>query len=133
MPIRPALQTGLVYGLIAFAAGFLFGALREIVLIPAFGSRLGHVIEFPVVTGTVCAAGIILARRSALTLPAAMFAGLTGTTLLIMIESGFALGVMGETLGDYLAGYDLTRGNLFPLGVMLMALAPATGAALQRR
>ncbi len=133
MPLRLPLQTGLVYGLLAFAAGFAFGALREAVLIPAFGSSAGHLIEFPLVTATVCAIGAWLARRTALPVSAAIITGLAGTAVLVLIESGFALGVMGTSLGDYLAGYDLLKGNLFGVALVLMALAPAISAALHRR
>ncbi len=133
MPFRAIFQSGLVYGLVAFVAGFLFGALRETVLIPAFGSRMGHLIEFPLVTAAICAAGALIARRSGLTVPAAGLMGLAGTLVLVIIESGFALGLMGRPLDDYLAAYDLTRGSLFPVGLALMALAPPFGTALLRR
>jgi hypothetical protein len=43
-----------------------------------------------------------------------------------------ALGFMRISLADYLAGYDLTRGALFPIGLALMALSPLLGRRLKR-
>ena len=40
---------------------------------------------------------------------------------------------MRVSLADYLAGYDLTRGSLFPVGLALMALAPVIGRKFSRK
>lgn len=118
-----------VYGALGFAAGFVFGALRQLVLIPVFGDRMGHLIEFPVVTLAACAIGLWIGART--TAPA-LAIGLLGVAILIAFESTMALGFMRVPLTDYLAGYDLTRGALFPIGLALMAAAPLLGRRLRR-
>jgi hypothetical protein len=128
-PVRHLLLWALAYGAMAFAAGFAFGALRELVLIPAFGERLGRLIEFPVVTLTACAIGVWIGRR---THAPAMALGLLGVCVLVVLESSMALGLMRISAADYLAGYDLTRGALFPIGLALMAAAPGLGRRLKR-
>jgi len=127
---RNALLWGLAFGTLSFAAGFAFGALRQLVLIPAFGDRIGHLIEFPMVTLAACAIGIWLGRKS--TAPA-LAIGLIGVAMLIAFESTLALGVMRKPFAEYLAGYDLTRGALFPVGLALMAVSPLAGRWLKRR
>jgi hypothetical protein len=120
----------LAFGTLGFAAGFAFGALRELVLIPAFGDRTGHLLEFPMVTGAACAIGIWIGRRSS---GPAFVIGVLGVLVLIAFESTMALGFMRVSLADYLAGYDLTRGSLFPVGLALMAFAPVIGRKFSRR
>ncbi len=127
---RNTLLSGLAFGSLSFAAGFAFGALRELVLIPALGERIGHLAEFPMVTLAACAIGVWIGPRS--TAPA-LAVGLLGVAVLIAFESTMALGFMRVSLADYLAGYDLTRGALFPIGLALMALSPLAGRLSKRR
>lgn len=118
-----------LYGVLGFAAGFAFGALRQLVLIPAFGDRMGHLIEFPMITLAACAIGVWVGARST---PPALAIGVLGVAVLIAFESTMALGFMRVSLADYLVGYDLTRGSLFPVGLALMAAAPLLGRRLKR-
>ncbi len=114
----------LAYGLGGFTLGFLFGALRELVLIPRFGSAPGHLIEFPMVTVCIAALGVWIGRRS--TGPAGLI-GLGGVGVLLALESVLALAVLGQSPAEYLAGFDITAGALFPYGLALMAIAPRLG------
>jgi hypothetical protein len=118
-----------LYGALGFAAGFAFGALRQLVLIPALGEKLGRLAEFPMVTAAACAIGIWTGART--TAPA-LAIGLLGVLVLIAFESTMALGFMRVSLADYLDGYDVTRGSLFPIGLAVMALAPFAGRRLKR-
>lgn len=129
----PALRTlilwGAAYGALGFAAGFVFGALRELVLIPGMGERTGRLVEFPMVTLAACAIGLWIGAR---TQASALGIGLIGVAVLIAFESTMAFGFAGLSLAEYLAHYDLTRGSLFPIGLALMALAPLAGRWLKR-
>ena len=109
-------------GALGFAAGFAFGVLRRPVLIPAFGDRMGHLAEFPMVTLAACVIGIRIGGKSN---PPALAPGVFGAAVLIAFESTMAPGFMRLSLAGYLAGYDLKGGALFPVGLALIALAPA--------
>lgn len=126
-------RLSLAYGAFGFAIGFLFGALREFVLAPLVGSSLAGWIEFPLVTIAVALLGAWLGRRSVLTLPALALAGIFGTILLILFESAFALGLLREPAETYLAGYNLLAGEPFPIGLLIMAAAPALGGISRQR
>ena len=128
--LRRTLLWALAYGTLGFAAGFAFGALRELVLIPAFGDRTGHLLEFPMVTLAACAIGVWIGRRTS---GPAFVIGILGVLVPIAFESTMALGFMRVSLAEYLAGYDLTRGALFPVGLALMAFAPVIGRKFSRR
>jgi hypothetical protein len=119
-----------LYGALGFAVGFAFGVLRQLVLIPAFGDRTGHLAEFPMVTLAACVIGIRIGGKSN---APALALGVFGVAVLIAFESTMALGFMRLSLSEYLAGYDLTRGALFPAGLAMMALAPALGRRFRRR
>lgn len=127
--LRALILAGAAYGTLGFAAGFLFGALRELVLIPGLGERTGHLAEFPMVTLAACAIGLWIGAR---TRAPALGIGLIGVAVLIAFESTLALTFAGLSLADYLAYYDMTRGSLFPIGLALMALAPPAGRWLKR-
>ncbi|MFN4024836.1 MAG: hypothetical protein ACK4MQ_08385 [Hyphomonas sp.] len=128
-PLRSLFVWGAAYGALGFAAGFTFGALRELVLIPAMGERTGHLVEFPMVTLAACAIGLWIGVKSH---APAIGIGLIGVAVLIVFESTLALSIAGLSLADYLANYDVTRGSLFPIGLALMALAPLAGRWLAR-
>ncbi|MDP3458602.1 MAG: hypothetical protein Q8S09_04935 [Hyphomonas sp.] len=133
MPMPPTLRSlvlwGAAYGALGFAAGFIFGALRELVLIPGLGEQTGRLVEFPMVTLAACAIGIWIGPKAA---APALGVGLIGVAVLIAFESTMALGFAGLSLADYLTHYDITRGSLFPIGLALMALAPLAGRWLKR-
>lgn len=117
---------GVCYGMLAFVAGFIFGAIRELVLIPTFGSKGGHLIEFPLVLIAVSLIARWLVRTEMAGLAAwnTLVAGVIGVLVLVGIESTFAVAVMGKPVTEYLEQYDVTRGALFPFGLLWMAVAP---------
>ncbi|MGB3627166.1 MAG: hypothetical protein WA989_15145 [Henriciella sp.] len=121
-----------IYGGLAFMIGFVFGALREIVLIPRFGDEPGHWIEFPLVTVPIAIIGWMIGRRRAGQLGQAWAIGVGGVAVLLAIESIFALGVMGVTVSDYVDSFNIFKGALFPFGLAIMAAAPPVGSALAR-
>ena len=127
--IPPLLLWPLAYGVGAFAIGFLLGALRELVLIPAFGAAAGHLIEFPVVTGLIALGGFWAGRRAP---PPALLTGFGGVAVLVCLESTLAIWIMGQTPAEYLAHYDISKGALFPFGLAVMALAPWAGKRLNQ-
>ena len=130
-PIVPSLlRWSLLYGAGGFAAGFVFGALRELVLIPRFGAGTGQLIEFPFVTLAIAALGVWIGRRAA---PPALLIGISGVGILLLMESVLALVILGQSPAQYFAGYDISAGALFPYGLAVMAIAPLIGRRTRRR
>ena len=117
---------GTIYGVFCFTAGFVSGAIREFILIPAIGTTTGHLIEFPLILVAIGVIARLLVRRSfaGSAMSHWLALGVIGVTVLVVIESTFALAIMGVPLATYLAGYDVTEGALFPLGLLWMAVAP---------
>lgn len=119
-------KLALVYGAAAFVVGFIFGALRELVFMPWLGDPAAHWLEFPLVTGTICFLGYRFGRGIGFR-PDTWTVGLGGVAVLLLIESGFALGLLRQPPDEYLASFDIRRGALFPIGLAAMALAPRFG------
>lgn len=136
-PLPQALHIGraaVVYGIAAFAIGFVFGVIRELALLPLAGRRMAHAIEFPFVTLAVCiAAWRIVLWREAWSAKALALWGVCGTLVLIALESIFALYVVGVPLAAYLEGYNVAQGALFPFGLAIMIAAPFVIGKLLRR
>ena len=128
MSLPDLVRRALLYGIGAFAIGFVFGAIRELVLVPAAGHAMARIIEFPIVTLSVAAFGAYLAKPPP---HQALIWGLAAVALLIAIESFFALVVVGLTLSQYLAAFDITKGALFPWGLVIMAVTPALAARMK--
>jgi len=119
-------KLALLYGLIAFGIGFVFGALRELVLIPLVGQAGGHWAEFPLVTGAICTVGYRIGAGMGWR-PDTWVAGFGGAALLMAIEAAFAFWVMRQPVDIFLAGFDISKGALFPFGLAAMAVAPRVG------
>lgn len=117
-----------LYGSLAFGLGFLFGALREMLLKPMLGARAAEVAEFTLVTVLVALLGMRLAQSWSNRVPARLVRGVSGVAVLLAMESTFALAVLGMPLDTYLESFDITEGALFPFGLVVMALAPLGGA-----
>lgn len=127
-------RAAVVYGIAAFAIGFVLGVVRELALAPLAGRRMAQWIEFPFVTIAVCiAAWRIVLWRAQWSTQALVLWGLFGALVLIALESTFALYVVGLPLKAYLAGYNIAQGALFPFGIVIMIAAPfVIGKALSR-
>ena len=119
-------KLALLYGLGGFAIGFVFGALREMLLIPALGQAGGQLAEFPLVTGAICAFGYRLGTGIGWR-PDTWLVGLGGVAVLLAVEAPFALYVMGQPVEVFLASFDILRGALFPYALAAMAVAPRLG------
>jgi len=119
-------KLALIYGVEAFAIGFVFGVLREFVFRPLLGEPAAHWAEFPLVTGLVCALGYRMGRGIGYR-PDTFLVGFGGVAVLLAVESAFAFGVLRQPLETFLASFDIRMGALFPFGLAAMALAPRFG------
>lgn len=100
-----ALRLGLIYFTAVFAAGFVLGTIRTLVLIPALGEMGAVLVELPVILAAAWAicGQILRSRRLAAAEAAAM--GATAFVLLMLGEAGLSVWLAGRTLGDHLALY----------------------------
>lgn len=123
--LRRAITAGVLYVAIVFAAGFVLGAIRGLVIAPAIGETAAIAIEIPIILAiswVVCRA--ITTR---LALPPTRFArvtmGAVAFALLMVAEFLLAL-AFGRTPAEHFASYRGGASMLGLAGQMAFAALP---------
>lgn len=124
-PFLQLLRAILSYGALAFAAGFVFGVLRELVLIPRLGRSFGKGLEFAIMIAiTFALAHTCLKRIGPATNRRLLALGGGGALVLLALEAFFTLYVVRLSLEKYLESFNVLAGELFPWGLAAMICAP---------
>lgn len=121
---RAAGLAGLVYFGVVFAAGFVLGGLREMVLAPRVGGLAAVALEIPVmlVLSYLVASGLV--RYLAVPPGGARLAmGALALVLLLLAEGGLAL-TLGVPVPVYLAAFLSPRGALGLTAQLAFGLMP---------
>ncbi|MDP4593387.1 MAG: hypothetical protein NWT00_02330 [Beijerinckiaceae bacterium] len=122
---RALVKAFLLYGGLAFGAGFVFGLLRELAFVRLAGRQAAHWIEFPLMLAAIGLIALYCVKRlHNRQTKYLLFLGIAGTIVLLAIESGFTLYVMRVSLYQYLASFNIANGALFPFGLFFMSIAP---------
>lgn len=121
-----ALKGGSIYFLLVFAAGFLLGIARVLILAPLLGEASAVLIELPVIlvlSWFICRR-LIERLRIPATLSARGLMGATALTLLLATELLMSVILFDRTITEFFAIY-LTVGGLIGLaGQIVFALFP---------
>lgn len=123
MPLR---TTIIWFALLAVAVAN--GAFREAVLIPRFGSQIGHIVS----TAMLCA-GILIVTYVAVgwihpgSRGDAIAIGLAWLALTLAFEFGFGR-ARGRPWSELLADYDILKGRIWVLVLVTTAIAPFLAA-----
>jgi hypothetical protein len=124
-PLLQVWRAILIYGTLAFAAGFVFGVVRELLLIPRLGRGAGKSLEFAIMLAiTLGLARYATGKLRQPTSGQLIALGIGGMVILLALEAMFALYVMQLPLEKYLTSFDVLKGELFPWGLLAMAIAP---------
>ncbi len=118
------LLTGATYFAAVFAAGFVLGVLRTLVLVPLLGELVAVLLELPViltVAWLVCAR--ILRRWPPAPLPA-LGMGAIAFLLLMAAEAGLSMLLAGRSMAEHLALYSQLPHQLGLAGQMTFAMFP---------
>lgn len=121
------LGAGMSYFGLVFAAGFLFGSIRQLWLVPRLGTMLAELIEAPfMLTVIVLAARWIIVRFELQRhLGPRLFAGGLALALLLVAELTLVLGLRGLTLGEYLATREPISGTVYLIMLGFYAIMPS--------
>jgi hypothetical protein len=127
------LAKALLLWLALFVVAFVGGALRELLLVPAMGSLPAEQLETVMVAGVVLALCFVFIPPMAPSLTEAKWIGVLWVALTVGFEFGFFHYVMGRPWSLLLAAYDVTRGRLWPLFLLVVLLAPYLAAKMQKK
>jgi len=61
--VLQSLRTAAVYFVLVFAAGFLLGTLRVLLVVPVIGTRAAELLEMPLMLAVVAVAARFVTRR----------------------------------------------------------------------
>ena len=100
-----AITAGVMYFAVVFAAGFVLGVLRTLVLLPHVGPALAVMIELPLILGFAWWACARILRRLCLTRGEAVLMGVVAFSLLMLGEAGISVWLAGRSLQQHLALY----------------------------
>ncbi len=122
-----ALLAGSLYFLAVFAAGFVLGTVRVLVLVPRLGELAAVLLELPLMLGISWAVAGWLLRAFAVPrrLPVRLGMGGLALGLLLLAEAGLAVLVFGESLSDYLSRTAMVPGLAGLAGQVGFGLMPA--------
>jgi hypothetical protein len=100
------------------------GVVRDLTYGRGMGGTLAHSISvFPLVAAIFAWAIYVEKRRPLADRRAAVRVGAVWLALTVAFEAGLGA-LQGMSIRDMLASYDVTRGHLWPLVPLAMALAP---------
>jgi hypothetical protein len=135
-PIARSAAAGLAYFAIVFAAGFVLGALRVLVLIPRLGDGPAAVLlELPVMLAlSWMACRRLVARFDVPAAPVArlMMGGLAFAALMAA-ELGVSVFGFGRSLSEHLASYRQLPASLGLAGQIVFAALPMVQSFAGRR
>jgi hypothetical protein len=125
-PTRTILSAGVAYFGIVFSAGFIFGTIRQLWIVPWLGVMRAELLEMPFMLAVV-----VLAARFAVIrfrLPprstARLGAGAIALGLLLMAELTLVLGLRGITLAEYIGTREPISGTVYLIMLGIFALMP---------
>ena len=118
------LFTGTAYVVAVFAAGFVLGVLRTLVLIPLLGELAAVLVELPVILTIAWLICTRILRRWPLLPPAAAAMGAIAFLLLMLAETSLSTLFAGRSLAEHLALYSQLPHQVGLAGQLAFALFP---------
>lgn len=112
----------------------LNGGLREALLLPAFGVPLAQILSGLLLALITLALSFVLVPRiGPLRRAQAMRIGLLWLVLTLGFEFGFGFWVQGHSWSELLAAYTFKDGNLWPLVLVVIFVAPSLAVRFGKR
>jgi hypothetical protein len=120
------LRAGAVYFALVFGAGFVFGPIRVLWVVPRFGERTAELMEMPIMFVVIVLAAQWTCRR--LSVPPAptrrLMMGVAALVLLLVPEFTVVLWLRGLSLSEYVSDRDPVAGIVYMLMLAVYAVMP---------
>ena len=114
----------LYFGMV-FAAGFILGVLRTLLLVPVIGVRYAELMEMPIMIGVVYFAARYIRRRSEREGKLRLFlVGVLALVILLVFELALVLWARGMSLTDYVQSRDPVSGAAYVCALLMFMGMP---------
>ena len=129
-----ALTAGFVYFALAFAAGFVLGTLRVLIVVPRFGDTTAVLLELPIMLALSWAACSVLVRKFDVPTGALARFAMGGLAFALLMAAELAISTLGfgRTLIEHLAVYRAIGAQLGLAAQCAFALLPWLQSRLGR-
>ena len=132
--IAATLIRAFIAWLLILGLAIVNGVLREGVLVPALGARPGLMTSGAILAACVLVVALLLMPRlGPVSKRRCLGIGAFWLALTLGFEFGFGRAVAHKTWAQLLDAYTFRDGNLWPLVLLDVVLAPAVAASLRRR
>ncbi len=120
------LKASLLYFAVVFGAGFVFGTIRTLWVVPRIGTRLAELMEAPLmlVVTIVTARQIVMHFGIPSARSGRLAMGGIALCFLLSAEFGLTLWLRGLSIREYLATRDPVSGTVYYLMLGLLAIMP---------
>ncbi|MGB8437614.1 MAG: hypothetical protein WCE38_25495 [Burkholderiales bacterium] len=120
-------MAGPVYFALVFAAGFVLGVLRVLLVVPHVGVMWAELMEAPLMLAAIVLAARWTVRRFnvAATWRARIGMGLLALGLLLCAELTLVLALRGLSIAEYIASREPVSGTVYVVLLVLFAGMPA--------
>lgn len=120
------LKAGLLYFAIVFGAGFAFGTIRTLWVVPRVGTRVAELMETPIMLAvTIVAARWTVLHLAIPSTPSARLTmGAIAVVFLILAEFGLVLWLRGLSIREYLSNRDPVSGTVYYVMLVVFAIMP---------
>lgn len=124
--MKETLKAGVLYFVLVFAAGFVFGTIRTLWVVPRLGVRTAELMEAPVMFGvSILAARWVIRHVGVPPLWSRRLAmGCIALGLMLLVEFTVVLWVRGLTIGGYFASRDPISGTVYFVTLGAFAVIP---------
>jgi hypothetical protein len=129
-----SLRAGALYFVLVFAAGWVLGPIRQLLVVPRLGETAGILLEAPfmLLAMTVAARWTIKRLAIAPGLGTRAAVGLVALGLVLVAELAGARWLRGLSIGEYLAKFVSMFGGISALLFVIFALMPTLVARPRR-
>lgn len=131
--MKRILLTGTVYVAAVFAAGFVLGVLRTLVMVPLLGEMAAVLVELPVILAVAWLVCTRILRRWPLSPAAAVGMGAIAFLLLMGAEASLSTLLAGRSLAQHLALYAQLPHQVGLAGQLAFAVIPWIQARRSQR
>jgi hypothetical protein len=110
-----------------FGAGFVFGSIRVLWIVPKLGVRTAELLEMPFMIGVTVLMALWTIRRYSVppSLRDRLRIGFLGLLFMIAAEVGLAAAIRGISVQEYWTSRDPVSGTAYLIALAVFAMMPA--------